>query len=322
MNALSTPVGGCSLDQLLRLQSPEGEEERLALQQKFRILAKTWLEGSFLKMFARLLREFDVVPRLLATPGGERQVSNLLQLGDLLQQESFRRGLGMNALLRFLAGKIENPGDKQPPEEELQQLETERSAVKIMTLHGSKGLEFPVVLLPTLWLCGATSNRSQQRTPYHNAQGLLEYDLSNSPEAKCAEKNERMQEQLRLAYVALTRAKFRCALFCGIHSRNQQEDSPVEWLFRMKDAGPDELKDCAGCTQARRDLPLEIPRNGGTAPATHRRDLSTRGRTGDGTGSRGVGERRHRRLDLRELLETQAGGRHPRSAAGKSGGRL
>ncbi len=259
MNALSTPVGGCSLDQLLRLQSPEGEEERLALQQKFRILAKTWLEGSFLKMFARLLREFDVVPRLLATPGGERQVSNLLQLGDLLQQESFRRGLGMNALLRFLAGKIENPGDKQPPEEELQQLETERSAVKIMTLHGSKGLEFPVVLLPTLWLCGATSNRSQQRTPYHNAQGLLEYDLSNSPEAKCAEKNERMQEQLRLAYVALTRAKFRCALFCGIHSRNQQEDSPVEWLFRMKDAGPDELKDCAGCTQARRDLPLEIP---------------------------------------------------------------
>ena len=259
MNALSTPVGGCSLDQLLRLQQPEGEEERLALQQKFRILAKEWIEGSFLKMFTRLLREFDVAPRLLALPGGERQVSNLLQLGDLLQQESFRRGLGMNALIRFLAGKIENPGDKQPPEEELQQLETERSAVKIMTLHGSKGLEFPVVLLPTLWLCVASSNRSQQHGPYHNDRGLLEYDLSDSPETRCAEQNERMQEQLRLAYVALTRAKYRCALFCGTHGRTRPEDSPIEWLFRMKNAGLEELKDCAGSTHARRDLPLEIP---------------------------------------------------------------
>ena len=258
MNALSTPLGGCSLEALLALHQPEGEPERLALQQKFRLLANEWLGGSFLKMFNRLLREFDVAPRLLARPGGERQLSNFLQLGDLLQQESFRRGLGMNALLRFLAGKIEDPGDSQPPDEELQQLETERSAVKIMTLHGSKGLEFPVVLLPTLWLCHAT-RRQMPRSPYHNAQGMLEFDLGNSPEAKCAESNERMQEQLRLAYVALTRAKYRCALFCGTHNRMQQEDSPLEWLFRMKNAGPAELAACSASTHARRELPMEIP---------------------------------------------------------------
>lgn len=258
MNALSTPLGGCSVSRLVELNQPEGEGQRLALQKKFRDLADKWLRNSFLMMFNHLLREFDVAPRLLASTGGERQLSNFLQLGDLLQQESFRRGLGMNALLRFLAGKIDDPGEKQPPDEELQQLETERSAVKLMTLHGSKGLEFPVVLLPTLWLCRATRDQ-MPRSPYHNPRGELEYDLGSSAETKRFEKNERMQEQLRLAYVALTRAKYRCFLFSGAHTQRQTADSPVEWLFRMKNAGAGELADTARSVNARRDMPMEIP---------------------------------------------------------------
>lgn len=258
MNALTTPLGDGSVSLLLQLNQPEGEPRRLELQKKFRELADCWCRESFLKMFNDLLRKFNVAQRLLARAGGERQLSNFLQLGDLLQQESFRRGLGMNALLRFLAGKIADPGEKQPPDEELQQLETERSAVKLMTLHGSKGLEFPVVLLPTLWLCRATQDR-MPRSPYHNRQGELEYDLWDSAEAKRTEKNERMQEQLRLAYVALTRAKYRCVLFSGSSSPRQKEDSPVEWLFRMKDAGAGELEDTAEATNARRTMPMEIP---------------------------------------------------------------
>lgn len=258
MNALTTPLGDGSVSLLLQLNQPEGEPRRLELQKKFRELADCWCRESFLKMFNDLLRKFNVAQRLLARAGGERQLCNFLQLGDLLQQESFRRGLGMNALLRFLAGKIADPGEKQPPDEELQQLETERSAVKLMTLHGSKGLEFPVVLLPTLWLCRATQDR-MPRSPYHNRQGELEYDLWDSAEAKRTEKNERMQEQLRLAYVALTRAKYRCVLFSGFSSPRQKEDSPLEWLFRMKNAGAGELADTAAATNARRSIPMEIP---------------------------------------------------------------
>ena len=96
-------------------------------------------------MLRRLLLEFDGPARLLPLPNGERALTNLLHLSELLQTASARLD-GEAALIRHLAEAMRDEGDT--PEEHIIRLESDAERVKIVTIHKSKGLEYPLVFLP------------------------------------------------------------------------------------------------------------------------------------------------------------------------------
>ncbi len=225
-NILATPLGGMPLAELVALGAERGEARLAAEQEKLRELQTLWEEGSFIEFFNALLAAYEVRRRYPALSRGERKLTNLLQLGDLLEQESARRGLSPAGVADFLAERIADP-DKGDSEEYQQLLETDREAVTLMTVHGSKGLEFPIVLLPGLHL-GDAQKRAEL---FHNAAGELEYDLTGSSEGVEAAELERLQELLRLAYVAVTRAKYHCRIFWG----KGPKASPVDWLLRLRE---------------------------------------------------------------------------------------
>ena len=246
-NLLVTPIGGWKLDDIVKLLSEHAETRLSREENRLHELQLIWNQGSFIEFFNALLSAYQVRARYPALPRGERKLTNLLQLGDLLEQESARRGLTPAGVTEFLADRIASP-DQSDGEEFQQLLETDRESVTLMTIHSSKGLEFPIVLLPGLQL----GNAEKKAGLFHNSEGDLEWDLTGAESSVRKAQNERLQELLRLAYVALTRAKHACYVFWGKGAKA----SALNWLFRMRRA-TDAADPVAQLTTASTEL--EIP---------------------------------------------------------------
>ena len=155
--------------------------------------------------------------RILAAPGGERRLTNLLQLAELLQGEA-GAWAGFETVLRTLTAAREGAeaGGEGGTEEEQLRLESDEKLVRIVTLHRSKGLEYPVVFLPFPW--SAKDGSGSLPVRFHDpATGALRADLASPPAPRHVEiaERERLAEELRLLYVGLTRARYRCTLTWG-----------------------------------------------------------------------------------------------------------
>jgi len=185
---------------------------------RFREYSDLWERAGFMRMFRQLLREEGVRERLLSRPDGERRLTNVLHLGELLHGEAVSRRLGPAGLLKWLARqrneKARTEGTR--PEEQELRLEKDADAVKIVTIHKSKGLQYPVVFCPFLW--AGSRVREQETYLYHDPDDgwrpLLVLDpgrAGNRPRAM----REELAENIRLLYVALTRAKHRCYVAWG-----------------------------------------------------------------------------------------------------------
>ena len=205
--ALATPGMGWSLAELDRLNLDEPYWERCG--EHFRQLHELWQHHGVLAMLHDLLHRFGLPARLLARAGGERALTNLLHLAELLQQAA--TGLdGEHALIRHLAAQIARAGTGETAEEHVVRLESETELVKLVTVHKSKGLEYPVVLLP--FICGFRETRRDAPCLWHDRDGQPRLDLRPDERAWQQAERERLQEDLRLLYVALTRARHACWL--------------------------------------------------------------------------------------------------------------
>ncbi|MFA6717184.1 MAG: 3'-5' exonuclease, partial [Victivallaceae bacterium] len=153
---------------------------------------------------------------LLTLPQGECRLTNLLHLAELLHRESARRNLSPTALIYWLHQRITNPGDNE--EHELR-LESDDSAVKIMTVHKSKGLQFPVVFCLNLWQREFISKYGEDSFFYHDEEYRQHFEIDASCDSfarsRLRYRKETLGELVRLAYVALTRAENRCCFTCG-----------------------------------------------------------------------------------------------------------
>jgi exodeoxyribonuclease V beta subunit len=194
-----------------------------AWQEMFFELLRKWREEGFIQMFFRLLRspKVNVKANLLTLPQGERRLTNLLHLMELLHQESSRRNLSPTALIYWLHQRISRPEDDE--EHELR-LESDDSAVKIMTVHKSKGLQFPIVFCLNLWQRSLVPNRNEEDFFYHDRE-FKQCFAVKSPDDDYEMKRrircrENLGELLRLTYVALTRAKNYCC-FTWIDKTNK-----------------------------------------------------------------------------------------------------
>jgi exodeoxyribonuclease V beta subunit len=176
---------------------------------------RLWSERGFMRMFRELLREVRAAERLLELAGGERSLTNLLHLAELLQRAASDEHLGPAALVAWLG---EQRKDGLSPSEHTEiRLESDEDAVRILTVHKSKGLEFPIVYAPYLWSGCYVVNNLRPRVIHHEGETVLNIDRDKARRAASVDlyRREQFAEDLRLAYVALTRAQHRCTVVWG-----------------------------------------------------------------------------------------------------------
>ncbi|WP_295911604.1 exodeoxyribonuclease V subunit beta [uncultured Xanthomonas sp.] len=178
--------------------------------------------------------------RLLALVDGERRLTNYLQLAELLQ-EADTRALGPHGLVDWLARRIANADDS----DEAQQLRLESDArrVQIVTLHKSKGLEYPLVFLPYAGIgrserspgrhCVVPAPQGGRQLQWNTGRSGGESDLAWDT-AEAAWKQEQRAEDARLLYVGLTRAEH--ALWIATGAFPQHERTALAPMLRDLDA--------------------------------------------------------------------------------------
>ena len=205
--ALGTCTLGLALTQLAQWQEDELAWE--AEMQQFSRLHVIWRKQGVLVMLQRLMARYQLPARLLTMPKGERSLTNLLHLGEWLQQSASHLD-GEQALIRHLHQHL-----GEDDQQHLLRLESDAKRVKIITIHKSKGLEFPLVLLPFISGWRHIDGKHHQ-VPYQLATGTYTEVAGNKlfPTAWDAANEERIKEDLRLLYVAVTRASH--ALWLGI----------------------------------------------------------------------------------------------------------
>ncbi len=223
--ALATDLFGYTALQLEQLRHEELRwEQIMAALNDYLTL---WQQKGFIPMFQRLLAEQQLVSRLQAEPSGERRLTNYLHLAELLQTAS-RVQSGPDGLLRWLTDQVQAP-EEQADSQQLR-LESDENLVKIVTIHKAKGLEYPVVFLPFLW--SARTCQKDEPFAFHRPDDpdTLYIDLgSGKDENFQLAENERLAGDLRLLYVAMTRARY-CCYFCWGRI-SKMEDSALCYLL-------------------------------------------------------------------------------------------
>jgi exodeoxyribonuclease V beta subunit len=247
-------------------------EKWLTRFEEYRLL---WLRSGFISMARKLVSREQIKPRLGALPDGERRLTNLLHLLELLHRVATQEKMGVEGLLKWLNERRQLVQDTAEEEHQIR-LETDELAVKIVTIHKSKGLEYPITFCPFLW---GDSRITQSVITYHdkeeNYQSVV--DVSMTPDEttiECAE-TEQLAENIRLTYVALTRAKYRCyaawgyiknsetsALAYLLHGRTLSRCDLAALETHMKSLSDDaltgELRSLAGRSQGAIEL-LPVP---------------------------------------------------------------
>jgi exodeoxyribonuclease V beta subunit len=225
--ALSTVILGYTADELMDLQ--EDENQWAALLERFNNWHDMWQEHGFTYMFRTIMREQSVAEIVVQLKNGERMLTNLNHLGELMGQEEQDANAGMHTLLKWLLRKREKEKQtaQKDNEEEQLRLESDENLVSVVTMHHSKGLEYPVVFCPFLWHSPRNSDFGKPLV-YHDRENASEVylDMQGKEDPDRSEKRyqqatEELAEGVRLAYVAITRAKYKCV---------------INWVFAKKSA--------------------------------------------------------------------------------------
>ena len=201
--ALATPSMGISDAYLAALSEDELLME--AEIARFARLGNLWQSQGVLPMLRALLIEFGIPARLIGVADGERQLTDLLHIAEVLQQESVHID-GRHALIRHYVNMLE----QRPGTSELLQvrLESDADVVQVVTVHKSKGLEYPLVFLPF-----AVNYRAVQKKDslikWHDQAGQLQIGHGKDEVPLELADDERLAEDVRKLYVALTRARYR-----------------------------------------------------------------------------------------------------------------
>ena len=226
--ALATAFMGYDAAKIAQLDLDE--TAALLLTEQFRQWQATWREECFMAMFRRWMVERCVRERLIALPSGERRLTNLLHIAELLHQEESTSRLAPPTLCDWL--RSERLSEEKTTENAQLRLESDEEAVIIATIHKSKGLEYGHVFCPYLWL-PADPPRKTDVQFHDEASSRLAIDLRGRRGAPAAHVErhgtEALAEEARLLYVAVTRAKRQCFIYAG--DFKEAEHSALAHLF-------------------------------------------------------------------------------------------
>ena len=215
----------------------EGDEEAWAeWSNRLRAWRADWSAGGIGPVLRRLVEAGGGGARLLRHRDGARRLTNVRHLIEILQTAEAERRMAPAALAVWFSRRRAEARTRD--EEAELRIESDEELVRILTVHGAKGLEFPVVFLPFAWDARDPSRGRADHAAYHGteADGFPEVlDLEPDEDARAVARREELSEDLRLLYVALTRAKYRCVVTWG--QVRFAERAPLAWLLH-RDANP------------------------------------------------------------------------------------
>ncbi len=239
-SAMATSALGLDARRIEALNEDEAAWDSLV--EEFTGYRQIWLRRGVMPMLRSLMAARQVAENLLATPGGERRLTDILHISELLQEAASQADSEF-ALVRWLAQQIAEP-DSNASSQQLR-LESDKHLVQVVTIHKSKGLEYPLVWLPFI-----ANFRTQNSGLYHDRTTFTSLlDLSDNEESLSLAEEERLAEDLRLLYVALTRSVWHCSLgvaplFRGGRAKKGASDLHLSALGYLLQKG--EALDAAG----------------------------------------------------------------------------
>ena len=187
---------------------------------------QTWLKKGFMAAIYSLMDDWKVREILAQTEQGERTLTNIFHLIELVQTASLNEHLNITKTLAFLEQQIQNPpaGD-----DEVLRLETDENAVQIVTLHSSKGLQYKFVYCPDLWRFKGDKEKDILAT-HEQEQSIIDIGSDHFERRATRIQNETRAEDMRLIYVALTRAEEKLYVVFGPALENYEKSPFYELL--------------------------------------------------------------------------------------------
>lgn len=209
--AALTPLLGFTAESL----DERGDDAVAEVSTLFREYAVLFAQAGFAAVFEKVAAHSRLEARLLGYRSGERQLTDLRHLAQLLNRASVEESFGPSALTRWLADRVEDPASGSVADRS-RRLDSDAAAVQIATVHASKGLEFPVVYVPFAW--DASKNPYPSTLLLHDEDGKRVLDVGGRTghgyaARKIVRDAEEAGEELRLLYVALTRAQCQVVLW-------------------------------------------------------------------------------------------------------------
>lgn len=226
----------------------------------------SWEKYGFITAFSQYIYQHDLLCTILGTDGGERSLSNYFQIAEIVQSVN-SKVTGSNAQLLWFKELVLNNKGELSEDVTKKHLESEQSLVKVMTIHKSKGLEFPIVFTP--YESGFMALKSKDSAVYYDPdskQVCYALDRENKINGKTVKdlvEVAALQEQERLLYVALTRAKL--ANFITLPScvslERKPYQSPLKKLISLvsnDDSADSKGKSSKRTTKKSKDKEVEI----------------------------------------------------------------
>ncbi len=229
---------GLSLQDLVRLRDEDDFwTDWRDLARGSRGWGQVWKEQGIAALIRHILFATDsnCAANLLGYPDGPRRLTNYLHLADLLHEAETRRRPSRHGLVDwFRRSRAEPSGGDETSQ---LRLESDEKLVKIVTVHRAKGLEFPIVFCPFTW-DGRQPKPPQMAEYFDSTEGTPVLHLRPSDENRDRQRLEEHADELRLLYVALTRAKYRCVL--GWAQARDAQHAPLAWLLHPNGGGDDQ----------------------------------------------------------------------------------
>ncbi|TYT74712.1 exodeoxyribonuclease V subunit beta [Desulfobotulus mexicanus] len=273
--ALATRIMGFSMKAIDDLNRDEPAFNRESAF--FMECRNLWQEKGIFPMLSHLYEKGGVLVRSAGTGDGERQVTNLLHLAEILHSAEVDEKRGPEVLLRWLE-RQGNPAFPRRVEAPLR-LESDGQRVRVITVHRSKGLEYPIVFCP--FIHSATDVLGSKINPekimaFHDPELENRFCVDFGGKADKAReedltRKEAMAEQARLLYVALTRARHRVyAVWGSINIQVKKDVRACNWILHNSLVVPDadqvkqnmealSKKDVLSCLPLPEDQHLTLP---------------------------------------------------------------
>ena len=217
-SALATRLIGATMAEIDHLSIDQQALENLV--DEFNEYQVIWYRYGVLVMLRRLMNRRSLAENWLAMAEGERIITNFMHLSELLQEISQELDTP-HALIRWLIKQINEPNSNATNHE--QRLESDKNLINIITIHKSKGLEYPIVFLPFIG-----HYRESNSSVYHDEKTYSTYYAHDKTSSiKKIIEQERLAEDLRLLYVALTRSIYHCSFVLAGLKKGRSKDLSI-----------------------------------------------------------------------------------------------